>query len=713
MTENRTSPHWMLSTALWLALLLSVSAMSTASAGVRRAFVVGIDQYDNFSAERQLDNARSDATAVAQKLAEIDFTEVTTAIDPSRYEFNTAWQGFLDSIETGDTVAFFFSGHGVAIDGKNYLLPRSMPDLQPGRTELLKSESLSLNNLMLDIQKRDPAVTLMILDACRNDPFSAGAGQRDVSVAGGLAGSNDPPSGTFIMYSAAAGMVALDSVPGADFPHSVYTQHLLDLIPRRDLNIAAMARELRQRVNATTRSKADGFLQSPAYYDGLVGDFCLPGCRQDEATAAQSLSDSGADTTEPDDASAADATAATMRQSAGALQPEDIKVAAAQQPETDVESPIELVSVSKKDRRAASVARKKGESLFWKDIEESLSAYRRSTVLDPNNEQGWVQLGKLHERKDELTEALASFQRALDLSQAKANDEGIAIAYGRMASVYQTQGEFEKAEAYYNQALDRDTDKERIANIYSRFGSLYMVRGGYIEAENYYLKALELFKELKLKEDIAGQYGRLGVVYRQYGDLDKSEDYHLRALKMQKKLKRKSRIAGQYASLALLYRDRGDGEKSEEYHLKAIEMFEDLDARSSIAGELGFLGTLYMDRGDLDQAENAFTQSLEIFESLGYKGDVAYQYASLSYVYKLREDYDTSEQYLRNAVELYQQLGRKDGVAEAYGHIGELFKLRGDLDRTREYWRKGRELYQQLGLQKKANRYTAWLTELP
>lgn len=710
---NRKSPDFSLALAL---LLLFTFGADYANAGVRRAFVVGIDQYDNFSADRQLANARSDATAVAQKLTQVNFTEVTTSENPSRYEFNTAWQSFLDTIETGDTVAFFFSGHGVAIDGKNYLLPRSMPDLQPGRSELLKSESLSLNNLMLDIQKRNPAVTLMILDACRNDPFSTSSNLRDVSSSGGLAGSNDPPSGTFIMYSAAAGMVALDSVPGADYPHSVYTQHLLDLIPRKDLNIATMARELRQRVNDTTKTMADGFLQSPAYYDGLVGDFCLPGCGDVDPASTQQrgLSETNAQpNTRNDSGDTSDTDSPTLRQSTNTQAVDELQVAAVdkQQITTSVNTDIELVDVSKKDRRAASTARKKGKSFYWKDLEKSLSSYRRATVLDPNNEEGWVQLGNLHDRKNELQRAMVAYQRALTLAQTKASDEWMAISFGRIASVYQTQGEFEKAETFYAQALEREQDKERIAHIYSRLGSLYMVRGGYIEAENYYLQSLELFQELKIKEDIAGQYGRLGVVYRQYGDLDKSEEYHLRALKIQKKLKRKSRVAGQYAGLALLYRDRGDAEKSEEHHRKAIDMFEKLEDKASVAGQLGYLGTLYMNRGDLDQAEQLHLQSKEKFESLGYKGDVAYQYGNLSYVYKLRENYDTSEQYLRSAIELYEELGRKDGVAEAYGHIGELKRLRGDLDAAREYWKLGRALYQELGLQKKANKFSAWLTE--
>jgi len=660
-------------------LIIACIWSTQCQADVRRAFVVGIDQYDNFSAERQLDNAVSDANAVAEKLTAVGFDEVTADQNLTRFEFNNAWQSFLDSIESGDTVAFFYSGHGVAIDGKNYLLPRSMPDLQAGRSELIKSESLSLNSLLLDIQKRRPAVTLMILDACRNDPFASAEMSRDSSMVGGLAGSNDPPSGTFIMYSAAAGMVALDGIPGDDQPHSVYTRHLLDLIPRGDLTIAAMARELRQRVNETTRKTADGFQQSPAYYDGLVGDFCLPGCNNHEnskpATATDTLS--------TPDQSTSSRNTATDSDWQGTEEPDD--VAATWRLDAD-EIAADLEPVSRKDKRAAAASRRKGKEQFWRDPVKSLSAYRRATELNPNNEEGWNQLGRLLQRAEDIDAALVAYQHAEKVAVANQNQDWLAISMDNIGGVYQLKGEFEKTEYYYNRALELGADKARSASTYSRLGSLKMVRGDLVEAQSLFLQSLKLFKEVGDKEEIAGQYGRLGIVYRHYGDLDKSESYHLKALKIQKKLKSKSRVAGQYSSLALLYRDRGDSEKSEQYHLQAMELYESLKDQASLADQYGLLGILYEGRGELDRAEDALKKSLQLFQQLGRDGQIAYQNSKLGHLYRQRKDYDTSEAYYRNALEIYESLDRKGGMAEQYGLLGELYRLRGESERARTLW---------------------------
>gem|GEM_PF-3403034 len=691
-----------------VALLILTTFYSISShAETRRAFLVGVDQYENFTADRQLDNAVSDANAIARSLSSIGFNEVTAKENLTRFEFNTEWQTFLDSIEPGDTVTFFFSGHGVAIDGENYLLPRSMPDLQAGRTELIKSESLRLNNLLLDIQKRKPAVTVMILDACRNDPFASSALTRESASAGGLAGSNDPPSGTFIMYSAAAGMVALDGIPGDDQPHSVYTSHLLELIPRTDLSIAAMARELRQRVNETTKNAADGFLQSPAYYDGLVGDFCLAGCDDTSITSTPSSEKplAIAATDEPTHSRN------TAEQAAPVISSNEVNVALVEQ--LDLNKTVgELKDVSKKDRRAAAASRRKGEDLYWKKPNKALAAYRKATDLDPNNQEGWDQYGNLLIRTDDLDGALEAFNRLQQLAAINEDQQWMAIAMDKLGSVYQQLGDFDKTEAYYNRSLELEKDKRRSASTYSRLGALKLVRGDLSQAEALYLKALELFKDTGDEEEIAGQYGRLGMVYRHYGDLDRSESSHLKSLEMQKKLKRPSRVAGQYSNLALLYRDRGNSEESEQHHLKALEIYESLEDRSSLADQYGMLGVLYENRGDYENAEQAFMKSLDLLKELGRAGQIAYQTSNLGDLYKQQNDLDESEKFYRNALEIYQTLNRKDGMAEQYGAIGELYRLRGDRAQARELWKTGQKLYEDLGLKRKANKFAAWMTEL-
>lgn len=260
--------------AILLTLGLSILSIGAANAG-KRAFVVGINRYDHLDSQQQLERAANDARAVAQTLNEIGY-DVTMETDVARHQFNGLWQTFIDSIKAGDTILFYFSGHGIEIDGQNYLLPRSIPRVKPGREAQLRRESISLPELLYDVRGKSPQVSVFIIDACREHPL-AREGYKGVVAKGGLA-PTQPPQGSFIMYSAGEGQLALDRLASGDPDkvNSVYTRVLLPILRQKGLPLPEAAREIRNRVWKIAQSI--GHPQSPAYYDNLLGTFCFAGC---------------------------------------------------------------------------------------------------------------------------------------------------------------------------------------------------------------------------------------------------------------------------------------------------------------------------------------------------------------------------------------------------------------------------------------------------
>lgn len=254
-----------------------------AQAQKRVAFVVGVDRYDNLGPQQQLQRAVSDARAVGAILGSLGY-EVIAAENVSRPVFNAQWAKFLDKLQPGDTAAVYFSGHGVEIEGLNFLLPRDVPNVSFGRQEQIKRESLSVSEMLLDLRPRKPQVTLVILDACRDNPLGSSE-HRSAGSHGGLA-RMEPPEGTFIMYSAGAGETALDRLPGNDPDkiNSVYTRRLLPLLTTPGLALPELARQLRSEVRDLTAPVPH--VQRPAYYDGLIGTFCVAGCESAAATPA-------------------------------------------------------------------------------------------------------------------------------------------------------------------------------------------------------------------------------------------------------------------------------------------------------------------------------------------------------------------------------------------------------------------------------------------
>ena len=246
--------------------------------------MVGIDAYDNLPDQQQLKKAVNDAEAIGEALVGLGY-DVQKADNVGRLDFLRQWQLFLNRLEPGDEAAVFFAGHGVEIDGQNFLLPRDVPRVASGEEEVLKASGLSLAALLDQVRDRHPQIGLYILDACRDNPFVDGKG-RGIGGTRGLA-RVEPPSGTFIMFSAGAKELALDRLSDNDpNPNSVYTRTLLPRL-KASGRITDIARDVRREVRELAASVAH--VQTPAYYDEVVGDFCPAGCEARTAAAPAAI----------------------------------------------------------------------------------------------------------------------------------------------------------------------------------------------------------------------------------------------------------------------------------------------------------------------------------------------------------------------------------------------------------------------------------------
>jgi hypothetical protein len=255
----------------FLAFLAAAGRATEARAAGRKvALVVGIDAYLELP---RLAKARGDANAVGDALARAGFA-VTRALDPDRRTLNRAVALFANSLGPDDTALLHFSGHGVEIEGENYLLPADAPLPAEGGPALVKSEALAMNALIQQIAESGARVRIFIIDACRDNPF-ARSGTRSAGSARGLT-RVEAPAGSFIMYSAGYRQQALDSLgPQDSAPQSVYTRVLLKHLTQRGRKLQDVALAVRGEVERLARSA--GHEQRPAYYDELSAGFVLNG----------------------------------------------------------------------------------------------------------------------------------------------------------------------------------------------------------------------------------------------------------------------------------------------------------------------------------------------------------------------------------------------------------------------------------------------------
>ncbi len=245
---------------LLLIALVGLAALgpSAAHAADRIALVIGNSGYK----VSPLANPKNDAALVADALADTGFA-VVRLIDADERTMKTAIRKFKDDVTAAGeraTALFYYAGHGVQANGRNYLIPVGA-DIQS--TSDMEYEAIEAQWVLDLIGESRAGVSIVILDACRNNPYEVGSR----SASRGLA-RMDPPRGAFLAYSTAPGQVAQDG----DGRNSPFSQALATEMRRPGLKIEDVFKRVRRNVLEATADK-----QVPWETSSLVGDFYFAG----------------------------------------------------------------------------------------------------------------------------------------------------------------------------------------------------------------------------------------------------------------------------------------------------------------------------------------------------------------------------------------------------------------------------------------------------
>lgn len=233
-------------------LAAAVVPMCLADTPKKVALVVGNSDYLN---EPHLNNPANDAKAMAAALRAKGF-QVIEAENVTKAEFESAIGKFGDALNAGSTGLFYYAGHGMQVDGRNFLLPI---DAKIQREEKVRIEAVDVDDVISQMTDAKARFSLVILDACRNNPFE----HRFRSIGGGLALLN-APEGTFIAYATAPGSVAADG----EGEHGIYSQALLHAMELPGLKVEDVFKAVRINVSQITHGA-----QVPWESSSLMGDF--------------------------------------------------------------------------------------------------------------------------------------------------------------------------------------------------------------------------------------------------------------------------------------------------------------------------------------------------------------------------------------------------------------------------------------------------------
>ncbi len=235
--------------------LVFVFGLSPAGAVQRVALVVGNSDYKLVS---PLANPKNDAALMAETLSEVGF-DVIEAKNTDRRGMARAIRDFGKRLRRAGPEAvglFFYAGHGVQATGTNYLIPLGAPVEDEADLEI---EAVSASWVLGQMESAGNALNIVILDACRNNPFK----RSFRSATRGLA-RMDAPSGSLIAYSAGPGKVAADG----DGSNSPYTAALVAAMREPGLDLEDVFKRVRVAVEKATAKS-----QTPWEESSLKGDF--------------------------------------------------------------------------------------------------------------------------------------------------------------------------------------------------------------------------------------------------------------------------------------------------------------------------------------------------------------------------------------------------------------------------------------------------------
>src|SRR5262245_31005364 len=224
----------------------------------RVALVIGNSAYDKVA---RLGNPANDAALMAETFKSAGFDSVELRRDLKVGDMRRALRDFLDRSRQADVAVVYYAGHGIEIDGTNYLIP---VDAVLDRDADIYDEALSLDRVLVSVEPAKQ-LRLVILDACRDNPFARSMKRTMASraIGRGLAKIEPTSPNTLIAFASKAGSTASDG----DGSNSPFTTALVKHVAKPGLDLRKAFGYVRDDV-----LKSTGNRQEPYVYGSLGGD---------------------------------------------------------------------------------------------------------------------------------------------------------------------------------------------------------------------------------------------------------------------------------------------------------------------------------------------------------------------------------------------------------------------------------------------------------
>lgn len=299
-------------------------------------------------------------------------------------------------------------------------------------------------------------------------------------------------------------------------------------------------------------------------------------------------------------------------------------------------------------------------------------------------------------RIGDLSSAISAAEKLLSIAGVDSNSSLSVGMQVNLGNLYQTRGEWSRAEKIYRKAMEMAElidDKKSIGWCLSSLGVLYQARGELDRAEEMFKKSLNVAELANNKLGIAADSGNLAVIYNAKGEYEQAEKMFNRSIAVASEINDEEMVGNAYLNLANLYSDQQKFFDAETTYKKALLMKKRAGHKEGISTAYSGLASLYLAQGKLDLAERKYKQSLSIEKEMGRKAAMISDYVNLGNIYARQKFFPKAEKEYLTAIALGEEIGVSEKLATSYYNLGLLYINWSNLERAKEMLEKSLSLY--------------------
>ena len=365
-----------------------------------------------------------------------------------------------------------------------------------------------------------------------------------------------------------------------------------------------------------------------------------------------------------------------------------------------------LAEQKDKSSRAATL-RQIGLLEFYKDTQASLATYQQSVLLDPDSWEAWGQIAYLLERSGDHAGAVSAAQKAVDIGTKAADIKALGLGYGALGYIEANAGRIdsarpllEKARGYFLAA----GSKPEYALATNNLARIDFSDGNFDEAIRYYEEALETDIQINNQRGIAADYAGLAQVYSERGreskQYDKALEYFAKSIAANESVGDPHQTAIALSGMANVYRNRrapGDLDKAKEACIRALALEKQIDNRSAQVVVLGDLAEIAQANQDFNEAEARYAEAIQTATTFKLPFLEGSSQRGLGTLYLDQKKLIPALDAFRRALQLDKDLKRQKWVALDQSWVGVTYDALEQKTEACASWKEAADIYEAIG----------------